>query len=52
MDGVREDSGKRQAYLWWWLFWWWRRPPPPPPLAVPLGYPIEYGVNVSLTLYR
>ncbi|MEU1605890.1 hypothetical protein [Micromonospora matsumotoense] len=42
--------------LWWWLFWWWRRPPPPPPLAetlaVPLGYPIEYGANVSLTLYR
>ena len=28
VDGVREDSGKRQAYLWWWLFWWWRRPPP------------------------
>ncbi|MEV4773694.1 hypothetical protein [Micromonospora humida] len=42
--------------IWWWLFWWWRRPPPPPPLAetlaVSLGYPIQYGANVSLTLYR
>ncbi|MFY1585943.1 hypothetical protein ACN267_15695 [Micromonospora sp. WMMD734] len=44
--------------LWWWLFWWWRRPPPPPPpplgeiLPVPLDYPIQYGANVSLTLYR
>ncbi|MEU1885541.1 hypothetical protein [Micromonospora sp. WMMD987] len=46
--------------LWWWLFWWWRRPPPPPPpppllgetLPITLGYPIQYGANVSLILYR
>ncbi|MFJ6198070.1 hypothetical protein [Micromonospora sp. NPDC092111] len=44
--------------LWWWLHWWWRRPPSPPPpwwgetTSFPLGYPIEYGANISLTLYR
>lgn len=44
--------------LWWWLRWWKRPLPPPPPpwlgdvFRTPAGYPLQYGGEVAVTLYR